>query len=90
MREELSLLLPAGWDFNRLFGVQLSGLSRDVPTRDHEHRQRLELPNTSTGYRLTLALGIALLISGTGLSLWRRTERHLQCKRNQPPQLAAL
>jgi len=75
VREELPLLLPAGWDFDRLFGVQLAGLSRDIPARDGEERQRLELPNTSTGYRLTLALGLALLIAGSGLSLWWRRER---------------
>jgi Ca-activated chloride channel homolog len=75
MREELPLLLPAGWDFDHLFGVQFANGQREMPREGSEERQRLELPNTSTGYRLTLALGIALLIAGTGLSLWWRRER---------------
>ncbi len=90
VREELPLLLPAGWDFDRLFGAQLAAVSRDLPARDHEERQRLELPNTSTGYRLTLALGIALLIAGSGLSLWWRRERFAYRVQGQPLSLGAL
>lgn len=75
MREELPLLLPAGWDFNHLFAAQLSGAARDVPTRDAEERQRLQLPNTFTGYQLTLAIGLTLLLSGMAGAMWWRRER---------------
>ncbi len=80
-REELPLLLPAGWDFDHLFGAQIAQGSRELPARESEkQRQRLELPNTSTGYRITLALGLLLLLSG-GVSAmrWRRerTDRGL-------------
>ncbi|MEM1050953.1 MAG: marine proteobacterial sortase target protein [Pseudomonadota bacterium] len=77
VREELPLLLPAGWDFDHLFGVQFASGQRETPSRHSEERRQLELPNTSTGYRLTLALGLALLFSGTAISLWWRRERSL-------------
>ncbi|WP_241765875.1 marine proteobacterial sortase target protein [Erythrobacter longus] len=75
VREELPLLLPAGWDFDQLFGAQLSGAARDVPTRDSEERQQLQLPNTFTGYQLTLAIGLTLLLSGMAGAVWWRRER---------------
>lgn len=75
MREELPLLLPAGWDFDHLFGAQLAGASRDVPNRDLEERQQLQLPNTFTGYQLTLAIGLTLLLSGMAGAVWWRRER---------------
>ncbi len=73
-REELPLLLPAGWDFDHLFATQFANESRDLPMRESDkQRQRLELPNTSTGYRLTLTLGLMLLVSGgAGAAWWRR------------------
>jgi len=77
VREELPLLLPAGWNFDRLFSAQFANGSRDVPTRHSEERQRLELPNTFTGYQLTLALGLALLLSGIGGAMWWRGERSM-------------
>ena len=73
--EELPLLLPAGWDFDQLFsGHVASAEDWDVlQTSLRERQQRLELPNTSTGYRVTLALGLLLLLSGgAGIAWWRR------------------
>ncbi|MEP0391249.1 MAG: marine proteobacterial sortase target protein [Erythrobacter sp.] len=75
IREELPLLLPAGWDFNHLFGAQLSGAARDLPARDAQERRRLQLPNTFTGYQLTLAIGLTLLLSGLAGAMWWRRER---------------
>ncbi len=63
-REELPLLLPAGWDFDHLFGAQSANGSRDLPVKSEKQRQRLELPNTSTGYMSPLILGLLLLLSG--------------------------
>ena len=75
--EELPLLLPAGWDFDHLFAGHTASDEdwnlRNATLNDEEHQQRLELPNTSTGYRITLALGLLLLLSGgLGLAWWRR------------------
>ncbi len=74
-REELPLLLPAGWDFDHLFAAQFVSGNRDVPMREGDRQQRLELPNTSTGYVLTLSLGLLLLLSGAAGSVWWRRER---------------
>ena len=74
-REELPLLLPAGWDFDHLFGAHSAQGSRDMPLESDKERQRLELPNTSTGYMLTLTLGLLLLLSGAAGAVWMRRER---------------
>ena len=75
-REELPLLLPAGWDFDHLFGAQyqvreaMADQGRSFEAE--KERQRLDLPNTSTGYVLTLWLGLLLLLAGlAGLVLTR-------------------
>lgn len=76
-REELPLLLPAGWDFDHLFAAQFANADRGRPLREGEQQQRLELPNTSTGYMLTLALGLLLLgLGGAGFAWRRREGRH--------------
>ncbi|WP_252260100.1 marine proteobacterial sortase target protein [Erythrobacter aurantius] len=75
-REELPLLLPAGWDFDHLFGVQFANRDRDLPMREMEkQRQQLELPETSTGYVLTLGLGLLLLLAGLAMAVGHRWER---------------
>ena len=72
-REELPLILPAGWDFDTLFPARSLSSGRSDPMSDAEHKQRLELPNTSTGYFATLQLGLALFLTGLmGLAWWRR------------------
>ncbi|AWW73876.1 marine proteobacterial sortase target protein [Erythrobacter sp. KY5] len=74
-REELPLLLPAGWDFDHLFGGRMANAADWDTLADamsEEERQRLELPNTSTGYVLTLALGLLLLLAGALGGLWWR------------------
>ncbi len=75
-REELPLLLPAGWDFDHLFGAHSAQGSRDLPLESEKQRQRLELPNTSTGYMLTLMFGLLLLLLGmAGLGRERLSAR---------------
>ncbi|EAQ29173.1 hypothetical protein NAP1_00335 [Erythrobacter sp. NAP1] len=74
-REELPLLLPAGWDFDHLFGGRVANAAdwqRLADAMGEEERQRLELPNTSTGYLLTLALGLLLFLAGSLGGLWWR------------------
>lgn len=76
--EELPLLLPAGWDFDHLFGggaASAADWEAFQASMGEEERQRLELPNTSTGFVLTLGLGLALLLSGGLGAMWWRRER---------------
>lgn len=83
-REELPLLLPAGWDFDHLFGGHSASEAdwaalRDAMSDEEERRELLNLPQGSTNYLLTLALGLALLLSGAAGSVWwRRRERSVQ------------
>jgi len=76
--EELPLLLPAGWDFDHLFGGRVATAAdwqKLADAQSEEERQRLELPNTSTGYVLTLAAGLLLLLTGMIGAMWWRRER---------------
>ena len=73
LREELPLLLPAGWEFDALFPAASAIQPAGDPTGEAERNQRLRLPNTSTGYALTCQIGLALLLAGLmGLAWWRR------------------
>ncbi|MEO1222428.1 MAG: hypothetical protein AAFY42_14010, partial [Pseudomonadota bacterium] len=58
VREELPLLLPAGWDFDHLFGVQFANGGREMPSRGSEQRQSWNcptpLPDTNSPLRLAL------------------------------------
>jgi len=79
-REELPLLLPAGWDFDHLFGAQYDLRERMAADgrliESEKQRQRLDLPKTSTGYALTLSLGLLLLLAGlVGLATLRSSSR---------------
>ena len=84
MREELPLLLPAGWDFERLFGGSSAdgtdhtgdlAAMRKARREAMQRRARLNLPRGSTGYVLTLGAGLALMLAGLGLGLWWRRAR---------------
>lgn len=79
-REELPLLLPAGWDFDHLFGGKSARAEdwaalRDMQSDALERREQLNLPNGSTGYVLTLSAGLLLLLAGLAGSVWWRRER---------------
>jgi Ca-activated chloride channel family protein len=76
-REELPLLLPAGWDFDTLFGGQAAkaAMNRaDMEAADQS--QAMELPQTATGYVGLIGQGLFCLLLGlVGLILSRRAQR---------------
>ncbi|MCB2079344.1 MAG: marine proteobacterial sortase target protein [Novosphingobium sp.] len=79
MREELPLLLPAGWDFDALFG------NDPVNTGDAEGRlpsdqtEQVELPQTATGFMAGMMQGAALLAIGLlGLVATARRRRKVR------------
>jgi Ca-activated chloride channel family protein len=77
VREDLPINLPAGWDFDTLFGGQSGQAAlRNADTlaaRAAEQATRLDLPQTATGFIGAIAQGLALLIVGLGgLALLRR------------------
>ncbi|BAV64839.1 marine proteobacterial sortase target protein [Sphingobium cloacae] len=75
-REELPLLLPAGWDFDVLFGGQAAGAAKGGDTQPAEQAQAMDLPQTATGYMGMIAGGMALLLIGlAGLGIQRRKVR---------------
>lgn len=74
-REELPLLLPAGWDFDHLFAAQFARADRSGPLHSEKQRERLELPNTATGWMLGFWLGLAVMLTGFGGFAWFRWER---------------
>ncbi|CAN5196871.1 marine proteobacterial sortase target protein [soil metagenome] len=69
-REDLPLNLPAGWDFDTLFGGESGRVAlRNVDTlaaRAAEQATALNLPKTATGFVGVMARGLALLIFGLG------------------------
>lgn len=71
-REELPLLLPAGWDFDILFGgAQAAGKGGDIQPAGQA--EAMDLPETATGYWGLIAGGVALLLIGlAGLGFQRR------------------
>lgn len=76
-REELPLLLPAGWDFDTLFDGAHHAVATDAANgadgAADEQAAAMDLPQTATDYRATLLLGLALL--GAGGAAWRRGRR---------------
>ncbi|MBX7527565.1 marine proteobacterial sortase target protein [Qipengyuania vesicularis] len=73
-REELPLLLPAGWDFDHLFGQQLSA-SHAVPPSEAEEGEQLDLPRGSLPFRSALFQGLLLMLLGLLALLWSRRMR---------------
>ncbi|WP_242130426.1 marine proteobacterial sortase target protein [Sphingobium sp. Sx8-8] len=79
-REELPLLLPAGWDFDVLFGGQATrtaaGRSAQGDLPPAGEAEAMTLPQTATGYVGLIGQGMALLALGLGgLALRRRALR---------------
>ncbi|WP_255530322.1 marine proteobacterial sortase target protein [Novosphingobium sp. NBM11] len=71
-REELPLLLPAGWDFDTLFNGAAAHATPPAAGAEAGEADAITLPRTATGYMtlvekgsLALLLGAALLLAGT-------------------------
>jgi Ca-activated chloride channel family protein len=74
-REELPINLPAGWDFDTLFGQDAVQQAPKDGSGDLAamQAQALELPQTATGFLGLVGKGLALLLAGmTGLALLLR------------------
>ncbi|GAO54160.1 marine proteobacterial sortase target protein [Novosphingobium sp. MD-1] len=70
-REELPLLLPAGWDFDTLFNGAAAHATPPAAGAEAGEAEAVTLPRTATGYMalvekggLALLLGVALLLAG--------------------------
>lgn len=78
-QEDLPLLLPAGWDFDGLFGGDAAKAAMDAENslggaaRPVDAAQGLDLPQTATGYMVSLMQGGMMLVLGLlGLVVTRR------------------
>ncbi|MCB2066648.1 MAG: marine proteobacterial sortase target protein [Erythrobacter sp.] len=72
VREELPLLLPAGWDFDALFGRNAE-LAAAYAAAAADDPDAVDLPQTAAPWRGALATGLLVLLAGlTGLVLARR------------------
>ena len=75
-REELPLLLPAGWDFDTLFGEQRASAGPGDPAGEASQDAALELPQGATGFAGLIAQGLGLILLACALlALLRRRER---------------
>jgi len=75
--EDLPINLPAGWNFDTLFGGDAGRAAihnaDTLAARAAEQATALDLPRTATGFAATIAQGFALLLIGLGgLFLLRR------------------
>ena len=75
-REELPLLLPAGWEFDALFGDQIASEPQQDPDSESRQDAALELPQGATGFAGLIAQGLALIAFALAtFALLRRRER---------------
>jgi Ca-activated chloride channel family protein len=75
-REELPLLLPAGWDFDTLLGGSAMPPLPGGAGQAAEQPEAMELPQTATGYAAGMLQGLWMLLIGlVGLAWHRRSAR---------------
>lgn len=71
--EELPLLLPAGWNFDHLFGQQSLAAAGAAAAEEAGQDVALELPQTATNFAAAVWQGLLLLVLGLlGLAALRR------------------
>jgi len=71
--EELPLNLPAGWDFDRIFGGPTPDSEQPAEASTDDPSMPFDLPQTATTWELSLWTGLGLaLIGGLGLIVNRR------------------
>lgn len=71
--EELPLNLPAGWDFDRIFGASAPDSARSTEAATDDPSIPFDLPQTATAWALSVWAGLGLaLIGGLGLMVLRR------------------
>jgi len=76
--EELPLNLPAGWDFDRIFGAPAPDGDRSSKAETDDPGVPFDLPQTATAWALSMWSGLGLaLIGGLGLMILRRRRRRL-------------
>ena len=73
-REELPLLLPAGWDFDTLFGGQATHAAAKGDMQPADQAEAMDLPQTATGYALLIGQGLLCLLIGLAGLVWMRRE----------------
>ncbi|HEX7853453.1 MAG TPA: marine proteobacterial sortase target protein [Sphingobium sp.] len=74
-KEELPLLLPAGWDFDVLFGGQAAHAAK-APEAATDDAAAMKLPQTATNYRALIGHGaVLLLIGAAGLLATRKSKK---------------
>jgi len=73
-REELPLLLPKGWDFDKLLGKDAPQAEATLPAPAQE--QEMDLPQTATGFAGAIEHGFAMLALGL-LGLLAATRRRI-------------
>jgi len=76
-REELPLLLPAGWDFDTLFGEQLANDRPQDPDSATSEDEAVELPQGATNFAALIQRGLLLIAFALAVLalLWRRGRR---------------
>ncbi|MBW8753687.1 MAG: marine proteobacterial sortase target protein [Sphingomonadales bacterium] len=65
-KEELPLLLPAGWDFDTLFGDSAAGEAPKAGSQGADQSEAMDLPQTATGFMGLVERGLGML--GLGLA----------------------
>ncbi|MCB2078390.1 MAG: marine proteobacterial sortase target protein, partial [Novosphingobium sp.] len=65
-REELPLLLPHGWDFDTLFGLNGAAADDGTDSLEADQAEALELPQTATLFAGKLQEGLVMLLIGLG------------------------
>jgi Ca-activated chloride channel family protein len=76
--EELPINLPAGWDFDTLFGgaaARAAAANAAHPPSVAEAAEPIELPQTATNFAAALANGLLLMLVGALGLLWQRRRK---------------